>query len=193
MTTWWWVRHGPTHEKSFVGWRDVPADLSDIAAVDRLRTYLPDAAGLVSSDLRRAVATADAIQGDDHVRFDHAPDLREFHFGKWDGLTFDQVVARDPTLSRRYWEEPGDITPPGGESWNDAGARVGAWVDEVNQQAKHTDIIAVAHIGVIMTQIQKASGVSALETIGHQIDNFSVTRLMWDGAVWDVKVINHLA
>lgn len=193
MTTWWWVRHGPTHEKSFVGWRDVPADLSDIAAVNRLRAYLPDMAGLVSSDLRRAVATADAIQGNGHVRFDHIPDLREFHFGEWDGLTFDQVVARDPVLSRSYWEEPGEIAPPGGESWNAAGARVGAWVDKVNQQATHTDIIAVAHIGVIMTQIQKASGASALETIAHQIDNFSVTRLTWDGAIWQVNIVNHLA
>ena len=22
----WWVRHGPTHEKAFCGWRAVPAD-----------------------------------------------------------------------------------------------------------------------------------------------------------------------
>ena len=28
----WWVRHGPTHEKAFCGWRDVPADLSDHAS-----------------------------------------------------------------------------------------------------------------------------------------------------------------
>ena len=36
MTTWHWVRHGPTHQKSFVGWRDVPADLSDHAQIERL-------------------------------------------------------------------------------------------------------------------------------------------------------------
>ncbi|PHR02026.1 MAG: histidine phosphatase family protein, partial [Sulfitobacter sp.] len=36
MTIWHWVRHGPTHEKAFVGWRDVPADLSDTAQIARL-------------------------------------------------------------------------------------------------------------------------------------------------------------
>ncbi|MEO0677999.1 MAG: histidine phosphatase family protein, partial [Pseudomonadota bacterium] len=41
MTTFWWVRHGPTHEKAFTGWRDVPADLSDTAALQRLSAFLP--------------------------------------------------------------------------------------------------------------------------------------------------------
>ncbi|MEJ1993014.1 MAG: phosphoglycerate mutase family protein, partial [Maritimibacter sp.] len=55
------VRHGPTHQKNFVGWRDVPADLSDTAALARLSAALPDSAALISSDLIRAIATADAV------------------------------------------------------------------------------------------------------------------------------------
>ena len=51
MTTWLWVRHGPTHEKTFVGWRDVPADLTDAAQIARLNAHLPQEALLISSDL----------------------------------------------------------------------------------------------------------------------------------------------
>ena len=40
-TNWWWVRHGPTHAKVFTGWRDVPADLSDVARIKRLKNFLP--------------------------------------------------------------------------------------------------------------------------------------------------------
>ena len=58
------VRHGPTHAKSMVGWSDLPADLSDTAALARLEAALPREAVVISSDLIRAVATADAIQGD---------------------------------------------------------------------------------------------------------------------------------
>ena len=47
VTRFWWVRHGPTHEKAFVGWRDVPADLSDHAAIARLDAHLPQGAVLV--------------------------------------------------------------------------------------------------------------------------------------------------
>lgn len=74
MTTWWWVRHGPTHAKGMVGWRDLPADLSDQAALARLSTYLPQQALVVSSDLIRSVATADAIQGA-RQRLDHAGEI----------------------------------------------------------------------------------------------------------------------
>jgi hypothetical protein len=44
----------PTHQTTFTGWRDVPADLSDDAALDRLDAYLPPDALVVSSDLNRA-------------------------------------------------------------------------------------------------------------------------------------------
>lgn len=37
----WWVRHGPTHAKTFIGWTDRPADLSDTAALARLAAFLP--------------------------------------------------------------------------------------------------------------------------------------------------------
>lgn len=191
MTTWWWVRHGPTHEKSFVGWRDVAADLSDTAALARLNAHLPDDALLVSSDLSRSIDTADALS-DNRTRLPHSPDLREFNFGEWDGLNFDQVSARDPVLSRAYWETPGDITPPGGESWNMAVARINPFVVDMNSRHPDRHIIAVAHFGVIMTQVQQAGGLTPYQAIGHTIDNLSVTCLRWDGVDWHTDVINHL-
>lgn len=191
MTTWWWVRHGPTHEKSFVGWRDVPADLSDTARLARLSQHLPDDALLVSSDLSRSIATADAIAGK-RTRLPHAQPLREFNFGDWDGLTFDQVAARDPALGRAYWETPGDVTPPNGESWNMAAARIKPFVDEMTRLHQDRHIIAVAHFGVILTQVQRALGVTPQKAISHRIDNLSVTCLQWDDGKWQAKAINRL-
>ncbi len=191
MTTWWWVRHAPTHEKSFVGWRDVPADLSDSERIERLSAYLPGDGILVSSDLQRAVSTADAIEKG-RMRLAHAAQLREFDFGDWDGLAVAQVAARDPELSRAYWENPGDVAPPNGESWNDVAARVAACVASMNARYPNRDIIAVAHIGVIMTQIQLAGGFSAAEALTHEIDNLSVTRLQWQGTGWRIGAINHM-
>lgn len=191
MTVWHWIRHGPTHEKSFVGWRDVPADLSDTAQIARLNDHLPPAAMLVSSDLVRASATADALAHPDRPRLPHDPDLRELHFGDWDGLRWHDVAARDPDLSRAYWETPGDVQAPGGESWNQTAQRVSASVDRLTQSHKGAHIIAVAHFGVILTQVQRAMGVDAATVMAHKIDNLSVTTLRFDGR-WHVDVINHL-
>ena len=61
MTRFWLVRHGPTHAKSMVGWTDLAADLSDTAALARLNAHLPPDAPVISSDLSRAITTADAL------------------------------------------------------------------------------------------------------------------------------------
>jgi alpha-ribazole phosphatase len=96
MTVWHWVRHGPTHEKTFVGWRDVPADLSDTAQIERLHRHLPLDAMMISSDLIRCVATADVLGIPSRQRLPHHADLRELHFGVWDGMHFTEVSKRDP-------------------------------------------------------------------------------------------------
>ncbi len=191
MTTWWWVRHAPTNEKALVGWRDVAADVSNSDRIARLSAYLPDDGVMVSSDLRRAVITADAIEIG-RERLAHAAQIREFNFGDWDGLTFAQVAARHPDLSRAYWEAPGDAAPPNGESWNDIAARVAPFVDAMNLRFVGRNIIAVAHIGVIMTQIQRAGNLSATKAMAHKIDNLSVTRLHWHGDSWHIGAINHV-
>ncbi len=191
MTVWHWVRHGPTHEKTFVGWRDVPADLSDTAQIERLQNHLPDEALVISSDLIRCIATADALQ-QSRPRLPHHRDLREMHFGLWDGMHFNEVAARDPDLSRAYWENPGDVAAPEGESWNQTAARVNAVVDAMNAAHPDTHIIAVAHFGVILTQVQRAMGASPTEAMAHKIDNLSVTQLSHHKGEWDIGHINHV-
>jgi len=192
MTVWHWVRHGPTHEKNFVGWRDVPADLSDAALLVRLNAHLPPEGLLVSSDLSRAAATADALAAPRRRRLPHERDLRELHFGAWDGLHFQDVAARDPELSRAYWETPGDVVAPEGESWNQTKARVDRVVARINAQHPDTHVIAVAHFGVILTQIQQALGTGPLEAMAHKIDNLSVTHLSHENGAWQIHGINHV-
>lgn len=183
----WWVRHGPTHSKTFVGWRDVPADLSDIAALDRLADFLPDAP-IVSSDLSRTRDTADAIARGRPRLPDH-PGLREINFGDWDGMAWDAIADRWPDLSRRFWEEPGDVEAPGGESWNEASARVEKARQEICTKCAG-DLIFVVHFGAILTQVQRAAGCTAYEVLAQRIDNLSVTCIP---TVGPATLINHLA
>ncbi len=192
MTRLWWVRHGPTHAKTFAGWRDIAADLSDHVAIARLNAHLPKAALLISSDLIRATATADALAKDRH-RLPHDPTLREFNFGDWDGLGFDEVSARWPELSRRYWEEPGHVAPPNGESWHAAEARISAAVDRLTTAHPGRDIIAVAHFGAILTQYRRAAGLTPYQALAQKIDNLSVSCLHFAQGQWSVARVNHIA
>lgn len=191
MTVIYWVRHGPTHEATFVGHRDVPADLSDKAQIARLSAALPRDALVVSSDLSRSVDTATAIE-DGRTRLAHRPGLREFDFGDWDGLNFAQVAEKWPEASRAYWERPGDIAPPNGESWNAARDRVLGDVDALIQDHPRRDIIAVAHFGVILTQVQHAGAIPPYRALSHRIDNYSITEIQVR-PTWGVARINHIA
>lgn len=189
MVSWWWVRHGPTHRQDMNGWTDVPADLSDTAALARLAAYLPAEAPVISSDLQRAIATADAIQ-QGRARLPHERALREIHFGAWEARHFNDVQEEDPKLIRRYLEQPGDVAPPGGESWNEMSERVRRAVDWLTGEAG--DIIAVAHFGTILSQVQRARGCDATEALTLRLDTLSVTRLDWDGERWTVGQMNHI-
>ncbi|WP_170452286.1 histidine phosphatase family protein [Ruegeria arenilitoris] len=185
------VRHGPTHAKTMVGWSDIPADLSDHAAIARLHDHLPQDALVISSDLSRAADTATAIQGT-RRRLPHHPDLREIHFGTWEMRAFAEIEAEDPELAFAYWDSPGDVRPPNGESWNAVRVRVDAAIDGLIGMHTGADLVIVAHFGVILTQVQRALDLDAQQTFAHRIDNLSVTELAFDGKTWSAGRINHL-
>lgn len=169
----WFVRHGPTHRRDLVGWSDLPADLSDTAALARLAAFLPSAP-IISSDLSRAVTTADAIQRA-RPRLPHAAGLREINFGDWELKSAAEIEAEHPELGRAYWDDPITIRPPGGETLDEVAARVATVLDPL---ADLPDLIVVAHFGVIISQLHRALGGPVRNALAHRIDNLSVTEIV---------------
>lgn len=189
MTELYWVRHGPTHARTMIGWTDRPADLSDRPRIERLRRFLPARARLVSSDLSRAVATADVLAAEGHDRLPHDPDLREIHFGAWEDRSYAEIEEADPELCARYWAEPGPVAPPGGESWDALAARVSAAADRL--AGLDGPVIVVAHFGAILSQIGRARGVAPPALFSQRVEPLSVSRLTWDGTRWCSGRVNH--
>ena len=170
MTRLWLIRHGPTHAKVMVGRTDLPADLSDTARLARLSDALPHAA-IVSSDLRRAIDTAAAIRAD-RPALPAEPALREFDYGDWDGRAFAEIDSPD---LRRFFDEPGPHRAPNGESWDDVAARVDAVLARLADG--RADLIVVAHMGVILTQWARATGLPPFRALAQEIAPLGVTRI----------------
>lgn len=181
------VRHGPTHAKAMIGWTDLPADLSDTAALSRLSAHLPTEAALISSDLSRAVATADALALPGRTRLPHDPALRELHFGSWERQTFAEAEAADPAHIRAFWETPGPIRAPGGEGWHDITERV---AKALNRLPNHT--IVVCHFGAILAAMQCCLGLTPQDVFQHKIDNLSVTEMHKTPDGWQIVRVNHI-
>ena len=184
----WWVRHGPTHAGAMVGWSDVAADLSDTAALARLSAALPDNAPVASSDLSRTRSTADAVAGG-RSRLKPLEALREMHFGTWEMRTHAEIEAEDPLRIRAFWEHPGDVRPPGGESWFDLGARVSHAVETL--LGRHSQLIVVAHFGVILSELQRTLRWSADDAFAQRIDPLSLTRIDY-APTPAAPLINHI-
>ncbi|UWQ22204.1 histidine phosphatase family protein [Jannaschia sp. W003] len=168
----WLVRHGPTHARTLIGRTERPADLSDTAALGRLAAALPDAP-VVSSDLGRARATADALARG-RPRLADVRGLREFDYGAWEDRPFAEF---DGPLSRAFFERPGDVAPPGGESWNAVERRAVAAVDAL--AADHAELIAVAHFGVILILWARAAGLPPAAALAQPVEPLSLTRIDW--------------
>jgi broad specificity phosphatase PhoE len=190
MTRIWWVRHAPTHSRVLTGWHDIPADLSDTAALARLNAHLPADAIVTSSDLSRATATA-AMLAPGRTVLAPDPAFRELHFGAWEGLTHDEVSARWPALSRAYWTDPASAAPPGGEDWHRAAARISAAADALAAAHAGRDIVIVAHMGAILTQYARAMGLPPPRALAQRIDPLSATCLGLDGGRWRMVSVNH--
>lgn len=189
MRRMFWVRHGPTHVRAMVGWADPPADLSDVEDLDRLHQHLPEAAKIISSDLMRASSTADAIQKD-RTRLPHDPDLREINFGDWDMQVFDEIDDQERLMA--FWDTPGDVRAPNGETWNEVFRRVSTATDRLLDSHPDVDLIIVAHFGAILTQVQRALKIPAYDTFANRIDNLSVTEIHITDDGWHLASINHL-
>ena len=190
MTRFWLVRHAPTHAKAAIGWTDIPADLSDSAALARLDAYLPRPAEIISSDLSRAAATARALEAGRVRRVDE-PCLREVHFGAWEGLGFDEIAARDPAASKAFWQAEGATRAPGGESLADVVQRVGKVLDAPREADE--DIVLVCHMGAILAALAHATSAPLPQVLQFVIAPLSVTRLTrLSPGSWRIEGVNHV-
>lgn len=98
-----------------------------------------------SSPFLRAIQTAQGLAAD-RLPIQIADDLREMDSGHWEGLTFDEIKLRWPKEYEARGAALGTTPPPGGESFADAGVRLGRAIDRILSQTTG-NIAVVAHGG----------------------------------------------
>ena len=130
------VRHAETVDNAARVWQGhKDTELSERgreqvqAAAPHLAAYAP--ALIVSSDLRRAASTADAIAGLTGLEVRLDARLREVHVGEWQGLHADEVRERYPDVIAAL--DRGEDAPRGvtGETRAQVAERAGAALREI--------------------------------------------------------------
>jgi broad specificity phosphatase PhoE len=100
-----------------------------------------------ASDLARAAQTARHIADPHGLSVATDARLREFAFGQWEGLTWEQIVRRFPEAAQFDFLSVRDYRPPGGETLDVVEQRVGAFLDALHTQ--DGTAVVVSHAGAL--------------------------------------------
>jgi broad specificity phosphatase PhoE len=146
------IRHGDTDwnvEEIFRGRVDVELNETGIKQPQLLAEYLEDVPikAICSSPLKRALKTAEVIADSHYIDVTPAPELIDFDYGEWQGLSQDTVKEKYQTLYAEWSKDPHLVKMPKGESLNDVKRRAVSLVDRLI--AEHEGTIALVSHRVI--------------------------------------------
>ncbi len=153
MVRWFMVRHGETdwnNEGRAQGQIDTPLNEKGRTQAQHVASRLAEVefAAVYSSDLTRVMETAVPIVANRDLEIQTMSHLREKSYGKWEGMSFQEVEVQYPELFKRLFQEDIDFAPPEGESDSDVYGRVGE-AAETLKSAHDGDcnVLIVAHGG----------------------------------------------
>lgn len=121
MRRWFLVRHGQTEWNRVgraQGQANPPLNREGFEQAEAVGVRLAPVAfeAAYSSDLRRAVDTAEPVMRGRDAPITYRRDLREKSFGEWEGMTYEELRRRYPRMLEKLFDERPDFSPPGGES-----------------------------------------------------------------------------
>jgi alpha-ribazole phosphatase/probable phosphoglycerate mutase len=158
------IRHAATDlAGTFCGHADPPINALGQLQIAGLVASLASTPirAVTSSDLQRAVATAQAIADDHAAPLTIRPALREISFGDWEGLRWADIEARDPVFANEWMSRFPELPTPGGERFVDFEARILHEVDLLLPLAQDSLIAVVTHAGVLRVVLQSLLGCTA--------------------------------
>jgi broad specificity phosphatase PhoE len=134
------TRHGRTDRsepEQYLGQR-IDVGLSD-AGREEARRLAERLAGvpvdrIVSSPLARSAETAEIVASGRPVELDKR--LAELDYGRWEGLTLEQIEEQFPGEHDRYEADPASHRVGGGESGRQVARRLGTLIDELLEWAE---------------------------------------------------------
>jgi len=183
------VRHGETdwnHERRSQGHTDVPLNDTGLrqsaAAAHALAGQHFDA--LYSSDLARAMQTAQAIAAATGLSIVPDARLRERPLGVMQGLTTEEFAARHPPEHRLFYTGAADWVIPEGESQQQAYDRVVQACHEYALRHIGGRVLVVTHGGCIGYLLKAALGLPAHAPRRWSIYNGGLHTFAWLGSEW---------
>ncbi len=191
------TRHGETEWNAahrIQGHADIGLNEKGEAQAVALAGHLEgmDISAIYSSDLSRALKTAQAIAGKfPEAEFIKTSLLRERDWGALEGHTWEQLTEKFPDDVKQMKSNSPDYAPPGGESKLTALQRVDKFIQELAETREGQTVVAVSHGGLSALFLRRALGLPFDTRAPFRIDNCSISELHRDeSGFWVVAGMN---
>ncbi len=175
MTTLWLVRHGQTDWNKAGRWQGQAAEAPPLNATGRAqaqalaeRLDLSQVAAVYSSDLPRALETAQILTAGTGLAVRVDARLREIHLGAWEGMASEAIASGYAAALEARRRDPVNARAPGGECAGDVAERVWAAADDIARAHPHDTVLVVSHGLALATLICRAQALG-LETVYEQV------------------------
>jgi 2,3-bisphosphoglycerate-dependent phosphoglycerate mutase len=190
------IRHGQTawnKMKRLQGHSDIPlnekGEQQAIALGETLKDEPLDA--IVSSDMMRALKTAEEIAKWHQLPVQIVPNLRERCYGAFEGLNPQEIEQRFPE-SHAAWHaaDPDHVFPPGervAESMRQFHHRALATLTNLSKEYEGRKVAVIAHFGIIEVAYRVAHGIPVGQGGRMPVLNTSINRFAF--ANGEVKMI----
>lgn len=190
------VRHGETTGQSslrYYGATDVPLSADGEAQMRRAGATLAGErfTAVYSSSLCRARRGAELVTGGRCAVVALAA-FDEVDFGRWEGLTRDEIAARDPQAFRDWQADPEQVVYPEGECRRAFQRRVSKALHALLDDAPGDHLLLVAHRGIIAVALAELLGLDAAARRALQIDLGSIHVMVREHGRWRAERVNHV-
>lgn len=180
------LRHGElinSNKNILNGQSDIELTENGLKATIKWIDYFKDKniSIILSSDLKRTLIPAKIYSQNLNVSYHPLKELREINAGKWEGLTYSEIIKRDNEYMQKRLKDPLNIPFPWGESLKDLKKRV---VKTTKNYLKNQEnVLLIGHAGVIRVIILHFLGISLRNFFKLQIDygSLSLIRFYDDG------------
>jgi len=190
------ARHGATvwnEEGRIQGHSDIELSAEGVRQAERLAERLRGAPlrAVWSSDLRRALRTAEAIAAPHGLSVRATPLLRERMLGEWEGLTQTEIRARGemPVITANRQDTVGEM-PPGSEPIAEVWTRLLRARDDAIRANPEGEIVLVGHGGSLRAILADTIGAGPEGMRRLWLDNASLSLIESEGDRLWVRFVN---
>ena len=174
------IRHGQTdwgQQRRYCSFTNIELNATGKNQADKLSQRLSREVidKIYSSDIKRAYQFADSVFKNSSI--EKLKGFREIDFGRFEGLTYQELMDKHPIVYQNWLNNPYDVDIPGGESLKDLAKRVRSSLEEILSLNTGLAIAICAHAGPIRVILSDAQGLGLDKIWRVKVDCASLSRV----------------